>query len=394
MGPAAPDSQRKESALQPTTPPAAARLDYIDNLRWTVIFLVVAVHSGCTYSGMGSWYHMEPTTLSLAARFFFMLFLTFCQGFFMGFLFFVSALFVPGSYDRKGPAKFLRDRFIRLGIPSLLYMLVVHPLTGQLLLDWWGNDFAHGYLRFITHLRFLSASGPMWFAVALFFFDVAYVCWKQFRPGAASPAAIQPKWRHIWITGAVIAVLAFLIRTVQPIGTSVLNMQLCFFAQYVILFALGIVVRRRRWLEQLTDKMAFTALGLGTLGGLAAWIAMAAILHAIPNSFHLLDGGWNLPAAIFALWESFYCVTICTGLLGLYRHFYNRRGPVEAYLSDNAFGVYFIHPPVLIGITLLMTSWVWPPVAKFAFAAAAAILASYAVTSLVLRRTPLLRRIL
>lgn len=394
MNPAAPDSPRKESALQPTTPPTAARLDYIDNLRWTIIFLVVAVHSGCTYSGMGSWYHMEPTTLSLAARFFFMLFLTFCQGFFMGFLFFVSALFVPGSYDRKGPAKFLRDRFIRLGIPSLLYMLVVHPLTGQYLLHWWGNDFVHGYLRFITHLRFLSASGPMWFAVALFFFDVAYVCWKQFRPGPASHAPIQPKWRHIWITGAVIAVLAFLIRTVQPIGTNVLNMQLCFFAQYVILFALGIVARRGRWLEQLTDKMAFTALGLGTVGGLAAWVAMAAILHGIPNSFHLLAGGWNLPAAIFALWESFYCVTICTGLLGLYRHFYNRRGRIEAFLSDNAFGVYFIHPPVLIGITLLMTSWAWPPVAKFAFAAAAAILGSYAVTSLVLRRTPLLRRIL
>jgi len=234
----------------------------------------------------------------------------------------------------------------------------------------------------------------MWFAVALFFFDVAYVCWKQLRPGPASPAPIQPKWRHIWITGAVIAVLAFLIRTVQPIGTNVLNMQLCFFAQYVILFALGIVARRRRWLEQLTDKMAFTALGLGTVGALVAWAAMAAILHTIPNSFHMVAGGWNLPAAIFVLWEYLYCVTICTGLLGLYRHFYNRRGPVEAFLSDNAFGVYFIHPPVLIGITLLMTSWAWPPVAKFAFAAAAAILASYAVTSLVLRRTPLLRRVL
>lgn len=380
--------------LQKIAEPTGTRLDYIDNLRWTMIFLVVAVHSACTYSGFGSWYYIEKSSLSESSQFFFRFFLSLCQGFFMGFLFFLAGLFTPGSYDRKGGARFLHDRFVRLGVPSLLFMLVVHPLTGQFLLHWWKNDFAEGYWRYMSSFRFLAGSGPMWFAVALFFFNVAYVCWRRFSPNVANAAGIKPNWWHVWLTGTVIWIFAFLIRTVQPMGTNVYNMQLCFFAQYVVLFALGIVARRRHWLDQLDDKMGFTALALGALAAPALWIAMFLVLRTIPNGLHLLNGGWNLPSAMYAFWESFYCVTICTGLLVLYRRFCNHRGKVEAFLSNNSFGVYFAHPPVLIAIALLMSSRSWPPIAKFVVAAAAAILASYSIVSLGLRRLPLMRSIL
>lgn len=369
-------------AEQVTVARVTSRLDYIDNLRWTMIFLVVAVHSACTYSGLGSWYYVEKASLSLPSLLFFGLFLSHCQGFFMGFLFFLAGFFVPGSYDRKGPARFLRDRFVRLGIPSLLYMLVVHPLTGRYLLHWPKDR---------IHWRY--ATGPMWFAVALLFFCVIYVGWKAVRSGAMNPVPLAPGWRHIWVTGTVIAILAFLIRTVQPIGTNVYNMQLCFFAQYVVLFALGIVARRRGWVEQLENRMAFSALCLGALASPVWWVSMVLIFRTMPNGMKLLNGGWNAYSAIYAFWESFYCVTICTGLLGLYRTLCNHRGKVAAFLSDHSFGVYFIHAPVLIAITLLMGTYGWPTIIKFAVASVAAILCSYFV-SMVLRRLPLLRSIL
>ena len=47
----------------------------------------------------------------------------------MGILFFIAALFIPGAYDRKGFGKFLLDRFVRLGVPTLIFMLVIHPVT-------------------------------------------------------------------------------------------------------------------------------------------------------------------------------------------------------------------------------------------------------------------------
>ena len=37
----------------------------------------------------------------------------------MGLLFLIAGYFVPDSFDRKGPAKFLRDRMVQLGISTL-----------------------------------------------------------------------------------------------------------------------------------------------------------------------------------------------------------------------------------------------------------------------------------
>jgi hypothetical protein len=36
------------------------RLNYIDNLRSSMVFLVVTFHTAITYSHIGSWYYSEP----------------------------------------------------------------------------------------------------------------------------------------------------------------------------------------------------------------------------------------------------------------------------------------------------------------------------------------------
>src|SRR5579863_9311389 len=53
---------------------ASRRLLYIDNLRWTMIVLVVTLHAAVTYSGMGSWYYKEPVKPGPAALLFFVFF--------------------------------------------------------------------------------------------------------------------------------------------------------------------------------------------------------------------------------------------------------------------------------------------------------------------------------
>ena len=39
--------------------PAKARLDFVDNLRWVMIILVVSMHAAVTYSHVGSWYYIS-----------------------------------------------------------------------------------------------------------------------------------------------------------------------------------------------------------------------------------------------------------------------------------------------------------------------------------------------
>ena len=120
--------------------PAAARLIFIDNIRWVMIMLVLSMHAAVTYSGHGSWYVMEPAKLGIPAGPDLPHLPGFLQSFFMGFLFFLAGYFVPGAYDKKGAARFLRDRAYRLGLPSLLFMFVIQPLTCYYVAGVWDTD--------------------------------------------------------------------------------------------------------------------------------------------------------------------------------------------------------------------------------------------------------------
>src|SRR5215472_14895364 len=116
--------------VAPAAPPAAGiRLEFIDNLRWVMIVLVVSMHAAVTYSHLASWYFMEDPKPGLALTAVFATYQVFLQAFFMGLLFLIAGYFVPGAFERKGFGKFLRDRAVRLGVPSLLFMLTIQPLT-------------------------------------------------------------------------------------------------------------------------------------------------------------------------------------------------------------------------------------------------------------------------
>ena len=59
------------------------------------------------------------------------------------------------------------------------------------------------------------------------------------------------------------------------------------------------------------------------------------------------------------------------------------------FLSDNAFGVYLIHPPVLIAIAIALHPLAWPALAKAALLTILAAIGSFAASAFVLRKSPL-----
>ena len=93
------------------------------------------------------------------------LFNALCQSFFMGLLFFLAGYFTPGAYDRKGPAGFLRDRLLRLGIPLLAFDFLLEPLTLYIRQDpeIAGRPIPELYLDYLRHKEGIGA-GPLWFA--------------------------------------------------------------------------------------------------------------------------------------------------------------------------------------------------------------------------------------
>jgi peptidoglycan/LPS O-acetylase OafA/YrhL len=382
-----------------SSPPARTRLEFIDNLRWVMIVLVVSMHAAVTYSHLGGWYFMEDPKPGTAVMSVFATYQIFLQAFFMGLLFLLAGYFAPPALDRKGAAAFVRDRAIRLGVPSLFYMLVVQPFTVYWLLQRFAQptwpSLAHAYWPYLRSGRFLGGSGPMWFAVALLGFSVVYALLGKLvqRVPLNNFEAPLPGNHDVLAVALVIGFCSFLVRLVQPMGTNILNMQLCFFSQYVLLFGIGICARRRNWLMRIPYSFGMRWLMLALSVGSVSWLTLLFALLKT-QSVEKLGGGLTWQSAAFSFWEAFFCVGVCLGLIVLFREKLNHQGRLQRWLSDNSFAVYLFHPPLLIAVTLLLRGLDAPKLVKFICATSLGVVVTYLASSLVFRRVPFLRRVL
>src|SRR6478736_9776108 len=157
-----------------------ARLLFIDNIRWSMIILVLSMHASDTYSPFGNWYYVDRQPAGLGTTIFFGAYQSFLQAFFMAVLFFVAGYFSAAAYDRKGFSQFVRDRAVRLGLPTLLYMFVIGPLTQYFLSGTWGTGgFGHQWLVHLEDGEWLSETGPMWFCAVLLLVSLLYGLIRQ-----------------------------------------------------------------------------------------------------------------------------------------------------------------------------------------------------------------------
>ena len=160
-----------------TTLQTRTRLSCLDNLRVVLTALVVLHHAAVTYSHIPLWYYYEaPHDGSATAL---DVFLALNQAYFMGFFFLIAGYFTPGAVDRKGVGRFARDRLVRLGIPLLLFVIVVRAVVG---IPGWsvsGLPYAEYYV--------LSWDpGPTWFLEVLLVFSLVYAVVRRFRPDAGA----------------------------------------------------------------------------------------------------------------------------------------------------------------------------------------------------------------
>jgi fucose 4-O-acetylase-like acetyltransferase len=94
----------------------------------------------------------------------------------MGFFFFLAGYFTPASLERKGYARFIGDRFLRLGLPLLAFGLLLGPLTAAIVNYAQGDGFWLVFPWLWRHREFIN--GPLWFAQALLIFSLAYCVWR------------------------------------------------------------------------------------------------------------------------------------------------------------------------------------------------------------------------
>ena len=235
---------------------AAGRLAFVDAARVAMIVLVLGMHAAVTYSPFGNWYLREHPPLGTAQTLFFLTFQAFLQGFFMALLFFIAGCFTPGAYDRKDFRRFAAGRLYRLGLPTLLFALLIGPLTEYYVAGSWRTraSFPEAYQRYIISGGVFSGSGPLWFCVALLIFSLAYALLRLALPMSRPQRVPTPA--GVALTAATIALTTFLVKTQVRSGTTVLNMQLADFPSYIIMFTAGVMAGRNEWLQRVPARFA------------------------------------------------------------------------------------------------------------------------------------------
>ena len=351
-----------------------------------MIILVISMHAADTYSPLGNWYFVERPPITHLTLVTFAAWQMYLQSFFMGLLFFVAGVFVPPSIDRKGPRTFLRDRAFRLGLPVLLYMFVIGPVTEYYISHSWTApySFAHEWVHHIVDLEVLQENGPLWFLLALLIFSAVYAA-RYSRPRDGAIRRPPPGNGALAIFALAMAAGRFVIRGVLP-DYSLLNMHLGDFSQYILLFGAGIVAARNGWLNTFPYERGIRWLMVVLPIGFVAWLAIMR-----GGAIH---DGWNWRSAAFSVWESVTCVAISAGLLVLYRERADGQNAVTNFLSRNAFSVYVFHPPFVILGARLLWGLEWPALLEFLLLTVLATVTTFAASEYVFRRIPVLRAIL
>lgn len=355
----------------------------LDALRASLTLLVLFHHTAITYGASGDWYYTEAHTGRDFTSQLLSLFAGFNQAFFMGLFFLLAGYFTPGAVERHGTPAYARERMLRLGLPLIVYFLLLSPFTIALAATARGRNFFKAFAYVWTHG--LMEPGPLWFCQALLVFAGLYLALRALAPGLGRLAPPSfPSNTTLALAALGTGVAAFLLRLAWPTGTTLIHLQLGYFASYVVLFAAGCLAapwasldeapapQRRLWIRVACVTFPLMPIAF-VLGQRVPWLAGSQ------------SGGWNVQAAVYALWEPFLAWGVIMGLLHLYTRRLKAPGAVWRSLSRRAYAIYIIHPPLLVALALAWRSVAAPPALKFLVTGAATCLACYLLAGLMLK---------
>ncbi|MGO1510805.1 MAG: acyltransferase family protein [Actinomycetales bacterium] len=381
-------------------PPGAVRtrrLVHIDHLRVFGTLLVVAHHVALAYGNLGIWPNWEEPTSELSALPLDLLVLL-NQTFFMGLFFMLSGFFAPGSVDRRGPGRWAADRLKRLGLPFVAFMVLLRPLyTLPTYLDQLAADREPYWLFYLTDWQV----GPMWFVLALLILSLVYAAIRARRPGQpagpttshASRGPSRPlRAGQVVAFALALGVVSYAWRIAFPTGSFLPVIGIPspgYVPQYVALFVVGILAFRKGWFSELPRRAGLLGAGL---------MAVSLVPMAL-GGYRTLDTTDPVPAGAdpahlgFALFDALFATGVILVLLRLFERYANRSTAPGRFLTANAFGVYVLHAPVIVGVVALLGPLDATPVLKFVLALAVATTASWGLTAL-LRRSRAVRQVI
>ena len=326
------------------------RVLFFDQIRALMIALVITIHVVPSAFTSG-WIGVRVPTTGSPDAFFGVaggFFAYFCNTFFMCMLFLISGYFVPRSVHKKGIARYLKDRLLRIGVPFLVGLLLIN--NASVLLGRLSPSSPLAELSWNT-LPFNSI-WALWFLVVLFVFDLLYCTWVSLRGNrfTVDNSVSTPQMRSWIISAVVLGILEVVMLNQKDLWGALIRSQLnglgaqgMHIFTYAFLFFLGCKASFHQWLERLDSHLVVRwfrfslALALSFLaialvltfnGSMSSEYGKLVLLGALLNPFI----GWGIIAYLL-LW---------------FQHNEHRCGQWLATAGVDSFGAYVIHSLVLV----------------------------------------------
>ena len=387
------------------------RLIFLDNLKVLFTALVIFTHVMVTYVGRGSWYYhatlneSNPTdTISLIILYMIAGFAGIFQAALLGLFFLMSAFFTPKSYDRKGVKSFWKERLLRLGIPILLYVLLINPIIIYLLasggiqpyssIPRMQGTFIEYYLSnfqsLVIFVNFITEFTIMWFLVVLLIFTAVYTIWRQITKINSIRQRIPkelpiPKYIYLLLLAIGLGFLSFLVRIAFPVEIWPFGLPIAYMIQYFMMFSVGIIAYRYGWFEQMTRNHV-KAWAITIFAVVILFFTYFFVFVGTDADYRVFFGGPNLEALIFALADNIICMGMIFVLIKIFYAKFNKQGKLLKNVSDSSYNMYLIHPFMVISVSLAIASILLSPLIKIAIVLPVAFILCYLISHFVLEK--------
>ena len=332
----------------------------LSNLRAVVIVIVLAFHSVLAYLASlpatpypfdSAPYRWQAIPIVDGQRWFgFDLFCAWQDISLMSLMFFLSGLFVPSSLRRKGSGTYLADRLLRIGLPLILVVTLLMPITYYpTYLATAADPALSAYWQHWLALPFWPC-GPLWFLWQLLALNVLAAGLHRFAPALTESLgrlAAHGRAHPIRFFVALVSVsalayvpLALLHSPWQWTSAGPFSFQLSRPLHYAVYFFAGFAVGAYG-----LDRGLLASDG-ALARNWAAWLAASIagfVLWAVPTSLTL--DGEAAPAAVqLASGVGFVlaCAAGCFVLLALCLRFAPERARILDTLSAHAYSMYLL----------------------------------------------------
>ena len=384
------------------------RVVFFDNIRYLMVLLVVVLHSACGYSKYTTWWTVNDTN-----SIFFDYLLLILDIFLMPTLFFISGYFALPSIHKKGTWKFIKSKFIRLGIPWLLGVILLAPVINYIYLysrgdsqDYWSlwSIFVNNLKGALSlHTGFITSSLQFnhkyfWFISLLIFFFIVFAFlhhaknrWLHgiFPSAPPKPPSMKSFLRVIFFVGLLTALITFFIygifhgtpnRDPWVIIGNLIQFQASRIVLYICCFSLGIYA----YSEKLFTDGKIT-------GHFIFWTILSiSLMYCHVWGLAILRTNFSIGLALgWVLIRTFLVFSTLLALISLGLKYWNSPSKVSQQLAANSYNIYLLHMIFVVVVQLLLFEWFNISIfIKFGIVTLSAIILNYLISQYAIRPFP------